>query len=35
MMNARITAFVNLPMASLDRIALQKKILAIGSQKHD
>ncbi len=35
MMNARISAFVNLPMGSLDRMALQKKITAIGSAKHD
>jgi arsenate reductase (thioredoxin) len=35
MMNARISAFINLPMGSLDRMALQKKITAIGVQKHD
>jgi arsenate reductase (thioredoxin) len=35
MMNARISAFINLPLGSLDRMALQKKITAIGVQKHD
>ena len=34
MLNARISAFVNLPMDSLDRMALQEKISAIGVQKH-
>jgi protein-tyrosine-phosphatase len=32
MMAARISAFVNLPMASLDRLSLQQKLNAIGKQ---
>jgi arsenate reductase (thioredoxin) len=31
MMSARISAFVNLPMHSLDRLALQKRLSAIGN----
>ena len=34
MLNARISAFVNLPMASLDKMALQERLSAIGKQ-HD
>ena len=34
MLNARISAFVNLPMASLDKLALQERLSAIGKQ-HD
>ncbi|MCU0830930.1 MAG: arsenate reductase ArsC [Rhizobiaceae bacterium] len=30
MMNARISAFINLPMAALDRLSLQKKLAEIG-----
>jgi arsenate reductase (thioredoxin) len=32
MMTARITAFVNLPMASLDRLSLQQRLADIGRQ---
>jgi hypothetical protein len=29
-MNARISAFINLPLGSLDRLTLQKRLDAIG-----
>jgi protein-tyrosine-phosphatase len=34
MMAARISAFVNLPMAAIDRLSLQKKLDAIGKANH-
>ena len=35
MMNARISAFINLPMGSLDRLTLQQKLSSIGGKKYD
>jgi hypothetical protein len=32
MLNARITAFINLPLASLDRMSLQHRLRDIGKQ---
>ena len=33
MMDARISIFTNLPLASIDRLALQKRLDAIGSAR--
>jgi len=32
MMNSRIGAFINLPLASLDKLALKKKLDELGRQ---